>query len=107
MREAYDLNVPLQTAQGVCDSFSAFTVDVPNVFIDTVKPAEDGSGDIVLRLYEAKKADTSCHPVINIPEKSVFLCDMLENVTEAMPVQDGLFSLHFGIFEIKTLRIRA
>jgi alpha-mannosidase len=49
VREAYRLNVPLQVAAGSLEAFSAFSLDAENVFIDTVKPAEDGSGDVVLR----------------------------------------------------------
>jgi alpha-mannosidase len=105
VREAYDLNVPLQTAPGHGPTFSAFRVDAPNVFIDTVKPAEDGSGDIILRLYEAKKADTNCHLSIRIPAASVSLCDMLENQVKPLTVRDGKVSLHFRTFEVKTLRI--
>ena len=40
VREAYDLNVPMRVTSGSCEGFSAFEVDAPNVFIDTVKPAE-------------------------------------------------------------------
>ncbi len=107
VREAYDLNVPLQTAEGSCKPFSAFETDRQNIFIDTVKPAEDGSGDVILRLYEAKRADTACRLKIRIPVKSVFLCDMLENITEELPAEDpeGV-TLHFHTFEVKTLRLR-
>ncbi len=106
VREAYDLNVPLQTAEGSCAAFSAFAVDAENVFIDTVKPAEDGSGDLILRLYEAKRADTSCRLKINFPVRSVFCCDMLENEKEELPLDDGnTVVLHFHTFEVKTLRI--
>ena len=105
VREAYDLNVPLQTAAGACEPFSAFSVDRPNVFIDTVKPAEDGSGDIILRLYEAKRADTDCGLAINLPASRVQLCDMLENPVGELPLEAGRVGLHFGTFEIKTLRV--
>jgi len=106
VREAYDLNVPLQLADGVCDTFSAFTVDAPNVFIDTVKPAEDGSGDVILRLYESKKADTDCTLTIGIPFAEAALCDMLENDLAPLPCEEGRIPLHFGTFEVKTIRIR-
>ncbi len=107
VREAYDLNVPLQTVKGTCPSFSAFGLDAENIFIDTVKPAEDGSGDMILRLYEAKRADTVCRLKIRFPVSAVILCDMLENETEAVPLEDpeGI-TLHFHTFEVKTLRIR-
>ncbi len=103
--EAYDLNVPLQVAPGTLEGFSAFFVDEPNVFIDTVKPAEDGSGDVILRMYESKKADTSCTLGINIPAGRVWACDMLENKLEELAVEEGCVKLHFRTFEVKTLRI--
>lgn len=105
VREAYDLNVPLQTMEGGCAPFSAFGVDAPNVFIDTVKPAEDGSGDVILRLYEAKRGDTACHLSVNLPFEAAYLCDMLENRQEALPVADGGIALRFHPFEVKTVRL--
>ena len=103
VREAYDLNVPLQTAPGSGPAFSAFRVDADNVFIDTVKPAEDGSGDLILRLYEAKRADTFCRLTLNISAAEVCLCDMLENPERQLDPQD--ISLHFHPFQVITLRI--
>ena len=105
VREAYDLNAPLQTVNGGCEPFSAFSVDKANVFIDTVKPAEDGSGDIILRLYEAKRGDTACNLTVNLPIQSAFLCDMLENKLEALPLADGRAALRFHPFEVKTIRL--
>ena len=105
VREAYALNVPMQVKPGSLETFSAFGVDAENVFIDTVKPAEDGSGDIVLRLYESKRADTACRLAINVPAKKVWACDMLENKLEELPVSDGQLALSFHTFEVKTLRI--
>ena len=106
VREAYDLNVPLQCVEGCCDPFSAFEPDEENIFIDTVKPAEDGSGDLILRLYEAKRADTLCSLKVRIPVRSVFLCDMLENEMEELTASaPGEYKLHFHTFEVKTLRI--
>lgn len=105
VEEAYDLNVPLQVVAGACPSFSAMVLDEPNVFIDTVKPAEDGSGDVIVRLYEAKKADTFCALGVNIPAKKVWACDMLENKLEELPMEEGCVKLRFGAFEVKTLRI--
>ena len=103
--EAYDLNVPLQVAEGACPIFSAFVTDAPNVFIDTVKPAEDGSGDIILRLYESKRADTPCVLSVNVPASRIYACDMLENQLEELPIEEGCVKLHFHTFEVKTLRL--
>ena len=105
VREAYALNVPMQVAAGTVDGFSAFGVDAPNVFIDTVKPAEDGSGDIILRLYEAKRADTACELSVNIPARRVWNCDLMENRLEELPLEDGRVKLGFHTFQLRTLRI--
>ena len=105
VKEAYELNVPLQFASGSCPSIQAFTVDAPNVFIDTVKLAEDGSGDVIVRLYEAKKADTFCRFTSGIGAKKIWSCDMLENKEEELELKDGTAALHFHTFEVKTLRI--
>jgi alpha-mannosidase len=106
VHEAYSLNVPPQVITGQVADFSAFELDSFNVFIDTVKPARDQSGDLILRLYEAKRADTDCVLAINVPARSVHLCDMLENAQEELPMEQGCVKLHFGTFEVKTLRIK-
>ena len=105
VREACDLNVPLQTAEGGCESFSAFQVNRANILIDTVKPAEDGSGDLILRMYEAKQADTTCELIIHLPLQRVMLCDMLENAADQLLPDKGCITLHFHPFEVKTLRL--
>ena len=106
VRQAYDLNVPMVVANGTCAPFCAFEVDVANVFIDTVKPAEDGSGDVILRLYEAKRADTHCRLGVHLPFTRIWACDMLENPVEALDIHDGTVSLEFHTFEVKTVRMK-
>ena len=104
--EAYELNVPMQVVKGSCPAFSAFTVDEDNVFIDTVKPAEDGSGDLILRLYEAQKAETSAIVSFNLPVGRVWECDLLENPVGELPVEEDCVVLSFHTFEVKTLRLQ-
>lgn len=106
VREAYDLNVPPVMVTGGAANFSAFELDADNVFIDAVKPAIDQSGDLIVRLYEAKKADTDCVLSINLPHREALLCDMLENPIEKLNEVESCVRLHFGTFEIKTLRIK-
>ncbi len=106
VREAYALNIPLGLSSGSLAAFSAFSLDKENVFIDTVKPAEDGGGDIILRLYEAKKGDTSCRLKVDIPAADLWECDMLENSLAELVPEDGHIPLHFRPFEVKTLRLK-
>ena len=105
VEEAYKLNVPLGVAEGLCQTFSAFRLDRENVWIDTVKPAEDGSGDVIVRLYESKKADTRCRVAAQLPVRRVWLCDMLENPLEEISVEEGAVEIGFRPFEVKTLRM--
>ncbi|MGO4691499.1 alpha-mannosidase [Glaciibacter sp. 2TAF33] len=53
--EGYRLNLPLRTVGGVAGDAIAplFEVDTPAVVIEAVKLAEDRSGDVIVRLYEA------------------------------------------------------
>ena len=106
VKEAYCVNVPLQITDGNCASFSAFRLDAPNVFIDTVKPAEDGSGDLIVRLYESKRADTECRLSVQVPHHKIWWCNMLENTLCPADIEDqNTVLMHFHTFEVKTLRI--
>ena len=52
-REGYRLNLPLRRVRGGNDIAPLVVVDDPAVVVEAVKLAEDGSGDVVVRLYEA------------------------------------------------------
>lgn len=106
VRQGYEVNVKPAVSAGAGKRFSAVTVDKANVILDTMKPAEDGSGDIILRLYESKKAATKAEVSLNFGVGKAYLCDMLENVTEEVTVNDGKIVLPFRAFEIKTIRIK-
>ena len=105
VRQGYELNVKPQLSGGAVETFSAVSVDKANVILDTMKPAEDGSGDIILRLYESKKAAVVARVQCELGNKA-YLCDMLENITEEIPMEAGEMTLEFKAFEIKTIRIR-
>ena len=105
LRDALALNVPASVVPGRSSDFSAFSVDRKSVIIDTVKPAEDGSGDLILRVYEAMNAAGTAKLKVNLPAKKAYLCDMLENVQEELTLQEGELELSFRSFEIKTIRL--
>jgi len=106
VRQGYELNVPVRTAEGHADAASLMAVDAPNVIIDTVKAAEDGSGDVIIRLYECKHADTDAILTLHLPCSQVCLCDMLENKQHNLTMENGQVKLHLRGFEVKTLRLR-
>ncbi|MCC8150468.1 MAG: glycosyl hydrolase-related protein [Lachnospiraceae bacterium] len=110
--QGYELNVPPVVTTGSCQLFSAFAVDAENIILETVKCAADGSGDLILRLYESKKAGTFAKLQINLDAFGVpqdgyklFICDMLENKKEQISVKQGTANLCFRPFEIRTLRL--
>lgn len=107
VREAYELNVPVMVLPGVAGEGSLFSLDAPNIFLDTLKPAEDGSGDLVLRLYEAKRQATYADLKLGMPVAQAWQTDMMEENGVPLPVKNGEIALDFRPFEIKTLRLRA
>ena len=106
VREGYDLNVPVLTAPGDGGTASLFAVDADNVIIEAVKPAEDGSPDVVVRLYEAKRMATRCVLSTTLPVEEVCLTDMLEAVQDVIDCNNGEVALDFRPFEVKTVRLR-
>jgi alpha-mannosidase len=107
VREAYELNCPVTAAPGSAGEKALFSVDAPNVVIDTVKPAEDGSGDVVVRLYESMRTATRCTLCTTLPVGGAEQTNMLEEEGEAVAVHDGSIALDFRPFEIKTVRLKA
>jgi alpha-mannosidase len=105
VREAYELNVPVVTAAGNGGTGAVLAVDCADVIIEAVKPAEDGSGDVIVRLYESKHAAVDCTLRIQLPFRQVRVTDMLEQGGRVVNSRAGAVALAFRPFEIKTLRI--
>ena len=104
VRQGLAFNLPVTVAPGLCGRFSAFSTDAPNVILDTLKPADDGSGDMILRLYESRKEDVTFRLCSDLPVKALQPCDMLENPTgEALPLDAPL---HVRPFQVLTLRVK-
>ncbi len=107
VRQGYELNCPLLTAAGDVATQSLLDVDVPNVVIDTVKLAEDGSGDLIVRLYECKGTATRCALRTGLPVESARPVNLLEERPgEALMLRGQAFDLSFRAFEILTLRLK-
>ena len=105
VREAYDLNHPVVTADGAAGTQSLFQVDAPTIVIESVKPAEDGAGHIIVRLYESKRVTASCALSTTLPVKRAWATDLLENRIGELPLRGNAVRLNFRPFEIKTVRL--
>jgi len=105
VREGYEVNVTPTITVGNAGQRSLLSVDADNVIIDTVKPAEDGSGDIIVRLYESMRTATRCTLSTALPVTAAVQTDMLENQTAPLDLTGGLIGLDFRAFEVKTVRL--
>ncbi|MBM4017626.1 MAG: alpha-mannosidase [Planctomycetes bacterium] len=114
VREAYDLNVPVTAAARVegrgarddcAGSGSLFSVDAPSIVIEAVKPAEDGSGDVIVRLYESKRTRARAALTTALRVRAARECNLLEEPGRAIAVRSGRLALDFRPFEIKTVRL--
>ncbi|MNY32524.1 hypothetical protein D3C86_1667460 [compost metagenome] len=110
IQEAYELNSPITTTAGtVHQRFSLMCCDRANIILDTVKLAEDGSGDWIIRAYEAKGATTRCSLHFGIDIAKAIETDMLEqHVITDFGDRTGIntLPLSFTPFEVKTIRIQ-
>jgi len=106
IKQAYQLNSPVLTAAGGIGQMSVFSVDKNNIIIETVKLAEDHSGDIIIRIYESMKTATVCNLYTALPVSYAAQTDMLENIQKEIPCDETRIPLFFRPFEIKTVRIK-
>lgn len=106
VQEAADaLNDPLIAVPGVCEPLRILEVDCPSVVVESVKLAEDGSGDMILRLFESMGGSRKTLCRSRLPFASACLCSLAEENGEALPVIDQAFPLSFRPFEIITVRL--
>jgi alpha-mannosidase len=107
LREAEHLNRPLRLVTGTADVRPAPLVELTGdgVEIDAVKLADDGSGDLVVRLHEAVGDH---RPVTVRTDRRVAAatrCNLLEEPSSGIEVGDGIVALVLRPFELVTLRI--
>ncbi len=101
--EGYRLNLPVRRVCGGNDIAPLIVVDDPAVVVEAVKLAEDGSGDVVVRLYEAFGTRASTRITPTFEHVSVTETDLLETPLPAPVALDG-DRLHVRPFQIVTLR---
>ncbi|UFU08054.1 alpha-mannosidase [Ruania halotolerans] len=106
VEEAYDLDTPLRAVTGsgadvapVAQAFGA------GVVLHTVKLAEDGSGDLIIRVYEALGRPTRARIVVD--SATIRPVDSLERAvdTDREAAQNQL-ELDLRAFELVTVRAR-
>lgn len=107
VKQAYELNTVPVLLSGISETAENFRTDRENIMLETVKAAEDESGDLIVRLYESKKAAVKAAIYMPVLEgRRAFLCNMLENEEEELVVNGDGIILDFRAFEVKTVRIK-
>lgn len=116
--QAYQLGSPVLKNIAEVSSLAGVDSQSGSVILDWMKPADDGSGDVILRLYEAEGTETAAELKLN---DLFFGC----TITEVSCLEDGALpedepyalesaeefrgqpiALHLKAFELATLRIK-
>ena len=109
VREGYRANLPVRTIDAaVAEIAPLVSVDHPGVVVEAVKLAEDGSGDVVVRLYEALGRRASARVSLGFDAADVVETDLLErelSPTALVGVDADGATLALRPFEIVTLRM--
>ncbi len=77
------------------------SVDNPAVTVESVKLAEDRSGDVVVRLYESRGGRARCELTAGFPVTRTEVTDLLER-----PLHETAGPFTLRPFQILTLRLR-
>lgn len=97
-------NEPLPVSQPVEPLFS---VEGDGVYVETIKSAEDGSGDVVIRLYEALGNYSTARITPNFEVKTAYSTNIYEEDSEiAVPVSFREGSAHLTLSAFKFVTIR-
>ena len=108
--EGYRRNLPLRVVEGVgTDPVEPLvTLDHPAIVVEAVKLAEDGSGDVVVRLYEAYGSRARGRLTVGFDVTGVVETDLLERPVAAAALRavEGPYAeLELRPFQIVTLRL--
>ncbi|MFJ6571162.1 alpha-mannosidase [Streptomyces sp. NPDC091292] len=103
--EGLALNLPLRVAEAP-ELPPLVAVDHPAVTIESVKLAEDRSGDVVVRLYESRGGRADATLTASFPVARAEVTDLLERPLAPADTGDTGLRLALRPFQILTLRLR-
>lgn len=109
IREGIRLNIPARHIRGAHAVAPLVTVEEGNVLLDAVKIADDGSGDLVVRLHETLGGHTRARLRIGATVREVAPADGLERLladARGVTLEDGEISLSLSPFQLVTIRVK-
>jgi alpha-mannosidase len=106
VQEGYRTNLAPRLVRGASPVEPLFAVSNPGMVIEAVKLAEDGSGDVIVRLYESLGQRSAGRITATFEMGAVEPVDLLERDVTAPGVEtDGTgATLHLRPFQLVTLR---
>ncbi|MEU4156390.1 glycoside hydrolase family 38 C-terminal domain-containing protein [Actinoplanes sp. NPDC026670] len=105
--EAYALNLPLRAAGGGAAVAPLIETSGDAIVVEAVKLADDGSGDVVVRLYESLGARAAGRLRTGFALAGVVRTDLLERPVDEPVTLDGEeVVLGLRAFEVQTFRLR-
>jgi alpha-mannosidase len=103
----YDLATPLRAVRAAAPIVPIVTSSDPAVVVETVKLAEDGSGDLVVRLYESRGGRARTTLTLDGTAQAIECTDLLERALPDEPSSAGAsIELPFRAFQLRTIRFR-
>ncbi|MFG2406845.1 glycoside hydrolase family 38 C-terminal domain-containing protein [Streptomyces brevispora] len=100
--EGYRLDLPLRPGRS---DRPLLAIDHPDVVVEAVKLADDSSGDVVVRLYEARGGRALATLTASFDLASVREADLLERPLAEYPYHGGDVTVCLRPFQILTLRL--
>ncbi|MBO0656211.1 alpha-mannosidase [Streptomyces triculaminicus] len=106
VQEGYRVNLPERRVPGSSGVEPLVAVGNEAVVVSAVKLADDGGGDVVVRLYESLGGRAVTRLTAAFPVAEASVCDLLERPVSTLAAEDGGLALSLRPFEIVTLRLR-
>ena len=106
VEEGYRTNLVPRLVRGAAPVEPLFALSNPALVVEAVKLAEDGSGDVVVRLYESLGRRSLGTITANFPVQGSWAVDLLERPVQEPGVECGgnLVELKLRPFQLVTLR---
>ncbi len=102
-KDAGVVKAGIEFAEGIREN-AGFRMDGDAIILETIKPADDASDDVILRLYESLR--THADGVLHLPfEAKVYESSMDEAETGVLLGEGREVRLTMKPFEIRTLRV--
>ncbi len=108
---AYELNNPMFAVKAtginsiLPEEFSMVDTASDHLLCEVIKEAEDSEATVI-RLYESKNIKSTAEISLGFHADRCYLCDLMENELEEIPIVKGKINLPVHGFEIITLKVK-